>query len=263
MNNTREIEILAEFAQDNIVFTENDSDKIVMSEIAQHFHKLKQISDFGLKVDGLPDLILELPDKVILLDLFRFDASESCDYGSMHQYQLNKRNVEWNSKMKTLSPDSPELHVTSDIGCKYTLQGYLTNLERVFMSHYRKIDQYISSSIQAGLIKDDTIIEIGFVIIEDTILGSYYFDDDNEMQSLTIVRTPEFYDLLLQSPRLNYVFTGVNNGSKQGLFFYVNSDSSRKFYRDRVIDFAKNRYFAFEPKEARIGSFIPTDPKIK
>jgi len=260
MRDGREIDLLAEYTENNLVYLYNEDDREAAQGIGSEFHKLIQISDLASTVSGLPDMLLKLPNKTILFEQFRFDASDKIEQnGSENKKKESDRNIVWKEEMRKLSPETPEIFTSTIVGCNYSLMNYLENLSRNYVIHYNKVERYKEAVKEAGIVSEDEIIEIAFVIIDETILGSHYYDDNGKIKPLTIFRTREFYDLLTNSPKLNYVFNGVCNSEKNGLFFSTNTSKSREYILEHLIDFTKNNFMTYNPTEGRIGAFIPNE----
>lgn len=252
----REIEIFEEYVNGKVNYL-NPNDQPIAEEIISELHKTVQINDMDLKFDSLPDMLLEYNEKILIIEHFDIDASTfTSGKGNENRIQESKRNKKWSQEIKNINKENVDVQVTYDVNCEYNLKNYLSNLERSFCKHYSKIDNYKNALINSGIAKAKNDIKVAFLIIDQTVLGCHYIKD-GKMNPLSIFQVREFYNLLMNSPELDFVFNGICIGSSNEMYFLSNSDDSRKLVKSMIVDFQEVEFTTFQPKEIRVCLFFP------
>ncbi len=237
----KEIEMFSHYAQDSIDYY-NPNDKEMCTKVAKNLHNL-----IGFEK---PDMILPLSNQVMIIEHFQFDASRyKKGKGNLDKILLSERDRKFDA-LKEKNDTENLIRDTTEIGCKYTAEYYISNLKRVFDEHLGKIATYKQRLIEHGFAKNEKSILTAFLIIDTTPLGSYRMVDGIP-KSFTLFQLKKFNEMLGDAHSLDYVFNGFFNGEKNKVSFMSNTPESRNIFKKEYIDFDEDEYFSFKPKEMR------------
>ena len=170
-----------------------------------------------------PDMYAVLDDKLVLLEHFAFDASKHSRKG-MHGF---RNESEIHEKMNQLNPGE-ELLVKTDYSV--SIQDWQDNFNRIFSSHYTKIDDYIDNvKLQVENPSEKEIVT-GF-FVENPFPP--YLNIGRKIYDIPYIFTTQFQSKFIESPKLDFLLYGCYyNGKPQ--IFYADKKSWEKI--ENLID---------------------------
>lgn len=236
-----EVSTLFEYLRNGIHYI-YQPDREILDKIATMVNKIGPFEQ--------PDMILQLDDKVMAIEHFEFDASSSCKKGSLDKRRLADRNRAFDKLISESDISVNPLVINTSVNCTYTANDYITNFKNVFEKHCAKVSDYKAHLVTENKVKNVEDIIICFFIVDTTPLGSYYYDDGPK--SLIALQVKECLELINSSKEVDCYLFGNYNGKENALEFISNCDNVVQLITDiRIIDFAEDEFFTFNPQESR------------
>jgi len=179
-----------------------------------------------------PDLVINLSDKVIFIEHFDMNSSETGNNGSTLLRILDSTEKFFHEKLLKLAPKIIVKQSTV-IEANISYSSYISNFQKSFRKHYSKITNYRKSIYKFYKSEDKPIVS-SFFITDSTPLGNYY-KSDNGLKPLVLFHTKEFLDELSKSPNINYIFYGFTNANKDIMLLMQNNSESIDLFRKDCI----------------------------
>lgn len=185
-----------------------------------------------------PDMLSVLDDRIIGFEHFVFDSydfkrSQGSDLlrkeHELHNKILQQANEELKSKNSVL--------ITETIPGTSSLQNYIKNFKRNFISHYQKIDSYIDN-IKSNF-GSERRVSIYFFIEDCTILGNSIKLERASprfREPLLPIHVSSIVTLLLDHPKIQFLFFGSQDNGNHILTIIENfKEALNRFQQENTM----------------------------
>lgn len=178
-----------------------------------------------------PDLYFQRDNLVLIIEHFEFDCYHAGKKGSSFRREEDRIQREFDAIPMT--GDTRVLH--NEIRGKASYEDYISNVKRSFEEHYLRIDTYIRNLTNKGIITNDSVVKIMFLIDDVSPLGTYMIDNsvkwgENDVCTIELGCCKEFLDLLSDSPKVDYVLA-VSSCSDERFIWFIDRHQLRDYYR--------------------------------
>lgn len=198
-----------------------------------------------------PDIIISAGDKTIAIEHFEFDCSSRSKKGSKNKKELNLRDRDFERRIDGTGLEDSPIVCTYSNDVTFSYDDYIRNMTETFKDHYSKIDEYKRNLIESRVAIRENDIIMCFFIEETTPLGTYLLAA-GELKPLDLFFIREYLSLLSNSPEVDGIFFGSYNGKNHKLSFMKNTTENIKYLEETCsVDFSKQDFFTFQPKESR------------
>lgn len=204
-----------------------------------------------------PDMLSIFDDKILGIEHFEFDSSNSSSKGSEFKkkdyFTKNKINDKINIGLK----DKDSIIVNEQIDSSSSLDNYFNNFIRNFNNHYEKIDEYIKHiNEDFGYDKE---IEILFFIEDVSPLGSYFIGKNGNVNLLNPLYSDDIINLLKECPKVKYIIIGVYAMKNYKLIIIENNiEILERFVRERQ-SISNKDFMSFKPQTMGYAFKIPKE----
>lgn len=179
-----------------------------------------------------PDGYSVLNGDLLIVEHFEFDSSKNSRGGSQQRTSDAKGKREFSETLPSI--EGTESNWTID--AEYSMQNYKKNFEKVFSSHYSKIDNYKESLIAANIVPQDANIRTMFFVEDTTLLGNVYRGDSLESPCVPVIlqKCDFFLDLFEKSPKLDCVMSASFANDKYWLW-YIGRNMIAEYRKRQII----------------------------
>ncbi len=198
----------------------------------------------GTTING-PDFLIPIPNsnKIIAIEHFEFDSSRYIK-GKGNPNRIEMARIDRNFKNLTFKDGEPFIHKSDQINCSWSGENYVANFSRLFDSHLKNTQDYISNVLKTFPEKNRDDIILVFMIMDTTPLGSYY-QTENKPIPLIYLQLREFHENINKYNSIVGFFAGIHNHSTSNIFYCSTNNLNALKNKLPEIDLSKQEYFAF------------------
>ena len=187
-----------------------------------------------------PDLVITHDNVALIIEHFEFDSYRVTRKGSCSRTEQARIDRKFN--------EQPIGSVYIDrIKGASSYDDYLANATRSFTIHYKHISMYKKNLKKDGIIKDTTIVKTMFLIEDVSPIGTMVFSEESDtgIAPVVLAQSPEFLELLAQSPNVDYVLCCSSAGQHE--YIWLIDRDEIDCYRENACDYKKMRFIFSNP----------------
>lgn len=204
-----------------------------------------EVMQDGRSIPGdAPDLVIIKDNSAVIIEHFEFDSFRVTRKGSTSRNEQAR--IEREQRLIPATPEGVLYHSKIQAPCSYS--DYIANVSRSFKEHYGRIATYKKNLIDSGTISDGMIIKTLFLIDDVSPIGSIAFDRNSQKaQTVPVIlaQSPEFLQLLSNSPDLDYVLCCSSAGNNEYIWFIDLSELPA--YIEKQCDYANMQFLSNHP----------------
>lgn len=236
------------FQKDNTAIVYYNLDQNIFNQVIKHIGKYEK-----------PDMLSIFDNNIIAIEHFEFDSFKRSRKGSDFQIKHNNMNNQFKEIIDKELTTKDYVTIHGQIKSTASLNNYYENFKHNFISHYDKIDSYINH-IQEDFGKNKEI-KICFFAEDVTPLGNYFLNRKTSSSPYLLhpLYSNDIIDLLINSPKVEYLIIGTYAMSDYKLIIIENRKEVLEKFKQEKIDFKEEDYFVFEPQTTGFATKIPKD----
>ena len=169
-------------------------------------------------IRDFPDMVAIKDDVLIIVEHFEFDCFKCTRKGSVNRKEQARIDSEFE---KLPATENGTIHHDTIKG-ESSYQDYLSNIHKNFCEHYDKVSDYKKRLISEGIIKDNMVVKMMFLIDDVSPIGTMavdYSQTDPQIEPVILAQSPEFLKLLEESSDIDYVLCCSSAGDSRFVWF--------------------------------------------
>lgn len=193
-----------------------------------------------------PDILSIFDNKIIGIEHFEFDSFKKKRKGSDFKIKDNykEKNIQKQIDEELLKKDSVIVH--GHIESTATLKNYFNNFRKIFASHYDKIDSYFEH-IKVDFDCSNKEVIMCFFADDVSPLGSYFLDENRDINLLNPLYSDDIVDMLNNSPKVKFLIIGTFAMKEYKLIIIENKPEVLKRFSNEKKTISENDFFSFSP----------------
>lgn len=243
-------------------YFQKDGTGIVYYNISQELFN-KVIDPNNIMSYERPDILSVFDNNIVGIEHFEFDSYKSRNKrGSdfkIKDYIIEKK---FDEKMKKQLKENDSVIFHAQIESTASLQNYFNNFKKVFISHYKKLNDYLNH-IKTDFDCSNKDIHFCFFVEDESPLGSYYLNSKREICLLTPLFSDEIIELLKNSPKVEYLVIGTYAMSEHKMIIIENKEETLERFKNEHEKIKEDDFLAFSPQTTGYALKIPKEYKNK
>lgn len=199
----------------------------------------------GRSIPGdAPDLVIIKDNIAVIIEHFEFDSFRVTRKGSTSRTEQAR--IEREQRLIPATPEGVVYHSKIQAPCSYS--DYIANASRSFKEHYGRIATYKKNLLERGTISEEMIVKTLFLIDDVSPIGSIAVDCNNKTSQtvpVILAQSPEFLQVLSNSPNLDYVLCCSSAGSNEYIWFIDLTELPA--YVEKQCDYASMHFLSNNP----------------
>lgn len=211
-------------------------------------------------VGDFPDMVIMKDNIAIMIEHFEFDCFKRTRKGSTNRKEQARIDHEFERLPAT---EKGTIHHDTIKG-QSSYQDYLSNAHKNFCEHYVKVSDYKQRLISEGIIKENMVVKMMFLIDDVSPIGTMavdYSETDPQIVPIVLAQSPEFLQLFEESQDIDYVLCCSSAVSSRYIWFIARNNI--KEYLKNACDYKNMGFLDSSPHVTSAKILIPKNRIIE